>query len=202
MTYAAMPLGSSATRRASAGSKRLTDFKRLRHPDRDAAAMRMFVTVHRLCADRLLPGSRAFSWPASSAACCRPSAMPRRRVMFTGYDPIRYKLTIWVISAVMCGIAGALYVPQVGIINPGEMSPAASDRDGDLGRGGRARHADRPSSSAPSSSTAARACSRSISRVLALTCWARCSSRVTLFLPQGIVGLFRRAKRGEIVTRS
>ena len=48
------------------------------------------------------------------------------RVMFTGYDPLRYKLAIWVISAVMCGIAGALYVPQVGIINPGEMSPAAS----------------------------------------------------------------------------
>jgi urea transport system permease protein len=48
------------------------------------------------------------------------------RVMFTGYDPIRYKLTIWVISAVMCGIAGALYVPQVGIINPSEMSPANS----------------------------------------------------------------------------
>jgi urea transport system permease protein len=48
------------------------------------------------------------------------------RVMFTGYDPIRYKLSIWVLSAVMCGIAGALYVPQVGIINPGEMSPAAS----------------------------------------------------------------------------
>jgi urea transport system permease protein len=47
------------------------------------------------------------------------------RVMFTGYDPLRYKLTIWVISAVMCGIAGALYVPQVGIINPSEMSPAA-----------------------------------------------------------------------------
>jgi len=48
------------------------------------------------------------------------------RVMFTGYDPLRYKLAIWVISAVMCGIAGALYVPQVGIINPSEMSPAAS----------------------------------------------------------------------------
>ncbi len=47
------------------------------------------------------------------------------RVMFTGYDPLRYKLSIWVISAVMCGIAGALYVPQVGIINPSEMSPAA-----------------------------------------------------------------------------
>jgi len=48
------------------------------------------------------------------------------RVMFTGYDPLRYKLAIWVLSAAMCGVAGALYVPQVGIINPGEMSPAAS----------------------------------------------------------------------------
>ncbi len=48
------------------------------------------------------------------------------RVMFTGYDPIAYKLSIWTLSAVMCAIAGALYVPQVGIINPSEMSPAAS----------------------------------------------------------------------------
>ena len=48
------------------------------------------------------------------------------RVMFTGYDPLRYKLAIWTLSAVMCGIAGALYVPQVGIINPSEMTPAAS----------------------------------------------------------------------------
>ncbi|WP_371816386.1 urea ABC transporter permease subunit UrtC [Roseateles sp. DAIF2] len=48
------------------------------------------------------------------------------RVMFTGYDPLAYKLAIWVLSALMCGVAGALYVPQVGIINPGEMSPAAS----------------------------------------------------------------------------
>jgi len=48
------------------------------------------------------------------------------RVMFCGYEPVAYKLAIWTLSAVMCGIAGALYVPQVGIINPGEMSPAAS----------------------------------------------------------------------------
>jgi len=47
------------------------------------------------------------------------------RVMFSGYDPLAYKLSIWTLSAVMCGVAGALYVPQVGIINPGEMSPAA-----------------------------------------------------------------------------
>ena len=48
------------------------------------------------------------------------------RVMFTGYDPLAYKLAVWTLSAAMCGVAGALYVPQVGIINPGEMSPAAS----------------------------------------------------------------------------
>ena len=48
------------------------------------------------------------------------------RVMFTGYDPVAYKLSIWTLSAVMCAVAGALYVPQVGIINPSEMSPATS----------------------------------------------------------------------------
>jgi urea transport system permease protein len=48
------------------------------------------------------------------------------RVMFCGYDTMHYKLFIWTLSAVLCGIAGALYVPQVGIINPGEMSPANS----------------------------------------------------------------------------
>ena len=44
------------------------------------------------------------------------------RTMFCGYDPLPYKLSVWVISAMMCGLAGALYVPQVGIINPSEMS--------------------------------------------------------------------------------
>jgi urea transport system permease protein len=48
------------------------------------------------------------------------------RVMFSGYNPMYFKLFIWTLSAVICGIAGALYVPQVGIINPGEMSPANS----------------------------------------------------------------------------
>jgi urea transport system permease protein len=48
------------------------------------------------------------------------------RVMFIGYNPLWYKLAIWTLSAVLCAIAGALYVPQVGIINPGEMSPANS----------------------------------------------------------------------------
>jgi urea transport system permease protein len=46
--------------------------------------------------------------------------------MFCGYNPVGYKLAIWTLSAMMCGVAGALYVPQVGIINPGEMSTANS----------------------------------------------------------------------------
>jgi len=49
-----------------------------------------------------------------------------QRVAFCGYDTVNYKLFIWTLSAVLCGVAGALYVPQVGIINPSEMSPANS----------------------------------------------------------------------------
>ena len=48
------------------------------------------------------------------------------RTRFLGYRPESYKLVIWVLSAVMAGIGGALYVPQVGIINPSEFSPANS----------------------------------------------------------------------------
>jgi urea transport system permease protein len=48
------------------------------------------------------------------------------RLMFLGYRTLYFKLAIWTLAAVMSGIAGALYVPQVGIINPSEMSPANS----------------------------------------------------------------------------
>ena len=48
------------------------------------------------------------------------------RVRFLGYDTTRYKLFVWTFSAMLCGLAGALYVPQVGIINPSEMQPSNS----------------------------------------------------------------------------
>ena len=48
------------------------------------------------------------------------------RVMFSGYNTLHYKLFVWTLSAFLCGIAGALYVPQVGIINPSEMQPSNS----------------------------------------------------------------------------
>ena len=48
------------------------------------------------------------------------------RTRFIGYRVEHYKLFVWVVSAMLAGIAGALYVPQVGIINPGEFAPANS----------------------------------------------------------------------------
>ncbi len=48
------------------------------------------------------------------------------RVRFLGYHVESYKLFIFTITAIVSGIAGALYYPQAGIINPGEIAPIAS----------------------------------------------------------------------------
>jgi len=48
------------------------------------------------------------------------------RTRFIGYRVEHYKLFVFTVSAMMAGLAGALYVPQVGIINPGEFAPANS----------------------------------------------------------------------------
>src|SRR6266436_3340808 len=48
------------------------------------------------------------------------------RVLFSGYATGHFKLFVFVIAAVIAGLGGALYVPQVGIINPSEMAPERS----------------------------------------------------------------------------
>ncbi len=48
------------------------------------------------------------------------------RARFSGYQVESYKLWLFVFSAMLAGVAGALFVPQVGIINPGEFSPLNS----------------------------------------------------------------------------
>lgn len=48
------------------------------------------------------------------------------RVLFSGYATVHYKLLIFVLCAVISALGGALYVPQVGIINPSEMAPEKS----------------------------------------------------------------------------
>jgi urea transport system permease protein len=48
------------------------------------------------------------------------------RVRFLGYAVEHYKLVVFTLTAVIAGLAGALYYPQAGIINPGELAPIAS----------------------------------------------------------------------------
>jgi len=48
------------------------------------------------------------------------------RIRFLGYKVESYKLFVFVITAIISGIAGALYYPQAGIINPAELAPIAS----------------------------------------------------------------------------
>ena len=48
------------------------------------------------------------------------------RARFVGYRVEAYKLWLFTFSAILAGVAGALYVPQVGIINPGEFAPLNS----------------------------------------------------------------------------
>jgi len=118
------------------------------------------------------------------------------RVMFTGYDPIRYKLTIWVISAVMCGIAGALYVPQVGIINPGEMSPAASIEMAIWAAVGGRGTLIGPIVGAFFVNGAKSWFTQAFPEFWLYFLGALFIA-VTLFLPQGIIGLVRRVKKEE-----
>jgi len=77
----------------------------------------------------LLVGSLFLGWKLARSKFGRVLTALRdaeNRLMFCGYDPRGYKLFIWTLSAVLCGLAGALYVPQVGIINPSEMAPTQS----------------------------------------------------------------------------
>ena len=117
------------------------------------------------------------------------------RLMFCGYSPARYKLAIWTLSAMMCGVAGALYVPQVGIINPSEMSPAHSIEIAIWAAvGGRA------SLIGPIVGAFVVNGAKSWLTVAYPEFWlyflGALFIAVTLFLPNGIAGLARRWKRG------
>ncbi len=108
------------------GNNGFTDFKRILGTPISTPNMRMLLFV--LTGTCLLGCYLAARWLVQSkyGRVLQAIRDAESRVMFSGYSPLPYKLSIWVISAVMCGIAGALYVPQVGIINPSEMSPANS----------------------------------------------------------------------------
>ncbi len=125
MTFAAMLLF-FRNETGFGGNNGFTDFKRILDLPIATPAMRMTLFV--LTGWALLMSYLFGRWLVQSkfGRVLQAIRDAESRVMFSGYSPLPYKLTIWVISAVMCGIAGALYVPQVGIINPSEMSTANS----------------------------------------------------------------------------
>lgn len=104
------------------GNNGFTDFKRILGFDITAPATRAALCWTTLAA---LAGSLVLARAITQSRLGRVLTAVRdseSRLRFIGYDPQGFKLFVWTVSAVMCGIAGALYVPQVGIINPGEMS--------------------------------------------------------------------------------
>ncbi len=118
------------------------------------------------------------------------------RTRFAGYRVEHYKLWLFVFSAMLAGIAGALYVPQVGIINPGEFAPLRSIEAvlwvAVGGRGslfGAIIGAFTVNGAKTWFTTAyPEAWLFALGALFVL---------VTLFLPRGLVGIFRRKRKGE-----
>ncbi len=125
MTFAAMLLF-FRNETGFGGNNGFTDFKRILGIPVATQEMRMLLFV---LTGLVLLGFFLFSrWLVGSkfGRVLQAIRDAESRVMFCGYPTLSYKLAIWTLSAMMCGVAGALYVPQVGIINPSKMSPANS----------------------------------------------------------------------------
>ncbi|WP_295856190.1 urea ABC transporter permease subunit UrtC [uncultured Xylophilus sp.] len=193
MTFAAMLLF-FRNETGFGGNNGFTDFKRILGMPIATPGMRMTLFVITGCT---LLGFFLFAkWLVGSkfGRVLQAIRDAETRVMFSGYNPLPYKLTIWVISAVMCGVAGALYVPQVGIINPSEMSTAASIEMAVWAAvGGRATLV------GPILGAFLVNGMKSWLTVVAPEFWLYCLGglfiAVTLFLPDGVVGLWRRLAR-------
>jgi urea transport system permease protein len=125
LTYAAMLLF-FRNETGFGGNNGFTDFKRILGYSISAPSTRVtlfLITFMILVSSFLLCRAVITSKMGRVITAVRDA---ESRLMFCGYNPLGFKLFIWVLSAVLCAIAGALFVPQVGIINPGEMSPTNS----------------------------------------------------------------------------
>ncbi len=108
------------------GNNGLTDFKELLGAPLSAASTRcglLVVSAAVLCALYLLAQWLTRSRFGKVLVAVRDA---ESRTRFLGYRPESYKLVVWTLSAVMAAVGGALYVPQVGIINPSEFAPQNS----------------------------------------------------------------------------
>lgn len=125
MTYALM-LAFFRNEMGFGGNNGLTDFKDLLGIPLSAPGMRLGLFV---ASSLALAGGLLLARAITSSHLGRVLVGVRdaeSRTRFLGYRVEHYKLFVWTVSAMMAGVAGALYVPQVGIVNPGEFAPANS----------------------------------------------------------------------------
>jgi urea transport system permease protein len=125
LTYALM-LAFFRNNMGFGGNNGFTDFKDVLGFDLHSDATR--VVLFALTALALAAGYVACRAVVSSRAGRVIVAIrdAESRVRFLGYRVDSYQLWLWVFSAILAGVAGALYVPQVGIINPSEFNPINS----------------------------------------------------------------------------
>jgi urea transport system permease protein len=125
MTYALM-LAFFRNDMGFGGNNGFTDFKDLLGFKLSSPGVRISLFI--ATALFLAAGYLLCRWIVSSRAGRVVTAIrdAESRTRFIGYQVESYKLWVFVFSAVLAGIAGALYVPQVGIINPSEFSPINS----------------------------------------------------------------------------
>jgi urea transport system permease protein len=125
LTYALM-LGFFRNNFGFGGNNGLTDFKDILGFNVQAAGTRGTLFALSILALGLgfLISRAVISSKAGKILVAVRDAESRTR--FLGYRVESYKLFVFVLSACMAGVAGALYVPQVGIINPGEFAPGNS----------------------------------------------------------------------------
>jgi urea transport system permease protein len=108
------------------GNNGLTDFKFVLGHDLNAPATKRALYI---CSGLLLLGTYLFCrWLTSTKFGLIQRAIrdSENRVLFSGYATANFKLFVFVIAAIISGLGGALFVPQVGIINPSEMSTEKS----------------------------------------------------------------------------
>jgi urea transport system permease protein len=125
MTYALM-LAFFRNEMGFGGNNGLTDFKDILGFDIQAQGTRVglyVATVVTLALTYILSRLLVTSTYGKILVSIRDA---ESRTRFLGYRVEHYKLFAFVVSAALAGIAGALYVPQVGIINPSEFAPANS----------------------------------------------------------------------------
>ncbi|MDN3564014.1 urea ABC transporter permease subunit UrtC [Paeniroseomonas aquatica] len=116
------------------------------------------------------------------------------RTRFLGYDVTQHKLFVFVLSAMIAGLAGALYVPQVGIINPGEFSPGNSiEAVIWVAVGGRGTLVG--ALLGAFSVNALKTWLTTVAPDLWLFALGGLFVAVTLFLPRGLIGLFQKERR-------